>query len=423
MPPRKKSLLGASNPVVQDPGFLPALSSNLAALGPMSGGGSGSGVPASPVPPVAPVPASTPMVATPSAPLTNTMSLVNKTGTQSLYQRCSYALGRLLRIDGIPAFFSLSNSGRAPPRSGAQEKEDEGEKKGPRDSTMRARQSTDPVRQLWDLLALGVPLCILYNAQPKVEPLQIDCSIATTERKLPNNKHAKHATAFFIMGMKQLAESGELRSQPEMFTVSELFGNNTNGFVKVVSTVIYLLERLPESLFSPAPPSPPSLASQFNISYPATPGLVPSDSLDSLTSPIDAPSNGFPFPPSACTDDESFRKKHIQETLDAERKYVADLEVMHEYARQLIQKNVVDADTVHHLFPGLGKLLDFGRRFLIEMEGAAQCAWEDQRWGLLFIDNEEEFAVYEPYCANYTNASELMLSQEQNLMVRIDAHS
>ncbi|CAE7201893.1 unnamed protein product [Rhizoctonia solani] len=413
MPPRKKSLLGASNPVVQDPGFLPALSNNLAALGPMNG--SGSGVPASPVPPVAPpIPTSAPMVATPSAPLTNTMSLVNKTGTQSLYQRCSYALGRLLRIDGVPAFFTLSNSGRAPPRAGVRQ-EDEAQK-GPRDSTVRARQSTDPVRQLWDLLALGVPLCILYNAQPGVEPLQIDCSIGQIESKLPNNKHAKHATAFFIMGLKQLAESGELRSQPEMFTVSELFGNNTNGFVKVVSTVIYLLERLPESIFTPPPPSPPSMVSQFSTSYPATPGLFPSDSLDSLTSPVEGPANGFPFPPTGPTDDESFRKKHIQETLDAERKYVADLEVMHEYARELIQKNVVNADTVHHLFPGLGKLLDFGRRFLIEMEGTAQCAWEDQRWGLLFIDNEEEFAVYEPYCANYTSASELMLAQEQNLM-------
>ncbi|CCO31632.1 hypothetical protein BN14_05679 [Rhizoctonia solani AG-1 IB] len=244
MAPRKKSLLGASNPLVQDPGFLPALSSNLAALGPMAT----SGAPASPVPtlppPIAPVSMSMSMsmpTPTPSAPLTNTMSLVNKTGTQSLYQRCSYALGRLLRIDGIASFFTLSNSGRAPPRSGLPQ--DEEGQKGPRDSTMRARQSTDPVRQLWDLLALGVPLCVLYNALPGVDPLQIDCSIEETERKLakaasagtgiPSNKHAKHATAFFIMGLKQLAESGDLRGQPEMFTVSELFGNNTNGFVKV----------------------------------------------------------------------------------------------------------------------------------------------------------------------------------------------
>jgi hypothetical protein len=88
--------------------------------------------------------------------------------------------------------------------------------------------------------------------------------------------------------------------------------------------------------------------------------------------------------------------------------------------------------------------------------------WREQRWGLLFADNvgrlislrsatlmvmlpravwhcslfvlwlvsytvyllhlkqkEEEFAVYEPYCANYTNASELMLMEEQNLVVRL----
>ena len=52
----------------------------------------------------------------------------------------------------------------------------------------RARQSTDPVRQLWDLLALGVPLCILYNAQPGVDPLQIDTSFELAESKLANNK-------------------------------------------------------------------------------------------------------------------------------------------------------------------------------------------------------------------------------------------
>lgn len=30
---------------------------------------------------------------------------------------------------------------------------------------------------------------------------------------------------------------------------------------------------------------------------------------------------------------------------------------------------------------------------------------------------EDEFVVYEPYCANYTSASELMLANEQNLTV------
>jgi cell division control protein 24 len=44
------------------------------------------------------------------------------------------------------------------------------------------------------------------------------------------------------------------------------------------------------------------------------------------------------------------------------------------------------------------------------------------RVGGLRAAQEEEFEVYEPYCANYTNASELMVAQEQNLMVRRDIH-
>jgi hypothetical protein len=40
------------------------------------------------------------------------------------------------------------------------------------------------------------------------------------------------------------------------------------------------------------------------------------------------------------------------------------------------------------------------------------------RGPLRLEQKEEEFAVYEPYCANYTNASELMLVEEQNLVVR-----
>ncbi|KAG8745402.1 hypothetical protein FRC10_008112 [Ceratobasidium sp. 414] len=419
MPPRKKSLLGASNPLLADPAFLPTLSSNLAALGPNTHSAPLPPPPilTSPMPlssPAAMTPAPTP---TPSAPVANSMSLVNKTGTQSLYQRCSFALARLLRIDGIPAFFTLANSGRAPPRKGLAPVEDDADTK--EKDRPRARQSTDPVRQVWDLLALGVPLCILYNAQPGVEPLPIDVSCEEAEKNLASNKHAKRATALFVMGANGLIKSGEWTCQSEMFTVSELLGNNTNGFVKVVNNVLYLLDRLPESIFSPAPPSPPSLVSHFSSSgYPATPGLIASDSVDSLTSPAtETPPNGFPFPPTGGADeDESARKTHIKHIMDAERKYVTDLEVMHEYARELVQKDVVTADTVHHLFPGLSKLLDFGRRFLIEMEGVAECPWEEQRWGALFVKNEDEFAVYEPYCANYTNASELMVAQEQNLM-------
>ena len=47
----------------------------------------------------------------------------------------------------------------------------------------------------------------------------------------------------------------------------------------------------------------------------------------------------------------------------------------------------LDRDTLHLLFPGLNKLLNFQRRFLIKVESIAELPWRDQRWGLQFDEN------------------------------------
>ncbi|KAG8762791.1 hypothetical protein FRC12_008844 [Ceratobasidium sp. 428] len=318
------------------------------------------------------------------------LAIYSMTRTQSLYQRCLSALDQLLRLDRILDFYDLIDSGRVQSRVGLE----------PIDYKSRMGQLPDPVRLLWDLLALGVPLCILFNSQPRVEPLQIDVSCKVFEWNLMDIKHTKRAAALFIMGVNGLIKSGEWDYPLEMFTVSELLGNDTNGFVKVVNIVLYLLERLPKSKFSSAPPSMPYLASN-QYRDPLT-----SDPVDNLASPTE----------NKASEDESSRNRGIQCIINAERKYIADLEVMYKYAQELVKNDILGTDTVHHLFPGLSKLLDFGRKFLIEMEGVIRRPWEEQRWGELFIKHEQEFEAYQPYCANYANAVDLMMAQEQNLM-------
>ncbi|KAF8593807.1 hypothetical protein BDV93DRAFT_566126 [Ceratobasidium sp. AG-I] len=146
--------------------------------------------------------------------------------------------------------FSLSDSGKPPPRlgvlasSGEDEEDSESTRKGLRDSTVRARQSTDP---------------------PGVESLPIDTSCEAAESKLANNKHAKRTTASFIVGLDGLIKSGEWQGVPEPLTISTLLENNTDGFVKVVNTVLFILERLPESLFSPAPSPAQIVWFNYNI--------------------------------------------------------------------------------------------------------------------------------------------------------------
>lgn len=89
--------------------------------------------------------------------------------------------------------------------------------------------------------------------------------------------------------------------------------------------------------------------------------------------------------------------------VETERKYVQDLEVMQvrahisvslfftdwsqKYATALSQSNTIDQDTIHLLFPGLNKLLNFQRKFLIRLESTAELPWKDQRWGLHFLEN------------------------------------
>ena len=53
----------------------------------------------------------------------------------------------------------------------------------------------------------------------------------------------------------------------------------------------------------------------------------------------------------------------------------------------LNSSSAIDQDTIHLLFPGLSKLLDFQRRLLIKLEGVAELPWKEQRWGLQFIEN------------------------------------
>ncbi|KAG8762792.1 hypothetical protein FRC12_008845 [Ceratobasidium sp. 428] len=285
--------------------------------------------------------------------------------TQSLYQRCLFALDQLLRLDHTLSFYNLVDSGRVQPRVGLE----------PIDEKLRRMKPPDPMRLLWDLLALGVPLCILYNAQSGVEPLQIDVSCEEFEWNAAYVRHAKRGAALFIMGVNSRIKCGEWDYPSEIFTISELLGNDTNGFVKVVDIVLYLLERLPESKFSPALPALPSFTSnQYSDPFVSN----PSDGLASFTE-------------NKVDKDGTSRNACIQSIIKAERKYVADLEVMHKYAQEIVQKEILTIDTVHRLFPGLSKLLDFGRKFLIEMEGVIRRPWEEQRWGELFIKHVSIF--------------------------------
>ncbi|KAF9050182.1 hypothetical protein BJ165DRAFT_1609153 [Panaeolus papilionaceus] len=287
-------------------------------------------------------------------------TLLNKAASQStsLYQQCSSLRARLLRIRGFSHYFSIASSADS-------------------------RQSTDPVTQLWDLFSTGTPLCYIFDQLPTEAGFnKINNSSFNQEQYEQNPDRAKkHAIALFAMQIRTEKVSQNIPGC-ELFTVTDLWDrNSTDGLVKVINTVTAIVNHLPPDAFEDdIPASPPSMSA--NGSYDAQ---------------------------------ENARNNVIKEMVETERKYVQDLEIMQKYSNALSQANIMDQDTIHLLFPNLNKLLNFQRKFLIRLESAAELPWQEQRWGQLFLDSEDEFVVYEPYCANYTNATEIMLANEQNL--------
>lgn len=88
----------------------------------------------------------------------------------------------------------------------------------------KPRISSDPVTQLWQCFRLGAPLCALFNT------LKPEAELAVNPDANRSNANAcKAQVAKFIIALK-----AELGWDPdEIFTVTQLYLNDTNGFVKV----------------------------------------------------------------------------------------------------------------------------------------------------------------------------------------------
>lgn len=85
-----------------------------------------------------------------------------------------------------------------------------------------ANDATDPVTSMWNCLRRGFPLMTIYNAFRPAQPLTVD-------RNISEAKMGKHAAFKFLQACLH-----DLKFSPaEMFLITDLYGENTTGFVKV----------------------------------------------------------------------------------------------------------------------------------------------------------------------------------------------
>ncbi|KAJ2339374.1 Guanine nucleotide exchange factor for Cdc42p, partial [Coemansia sp. RSA 2673] len=289
-------------------------------------------------------------------PTQNVESILNRTTPSiSIYQTSVNLLDKLACIDGFETYLAsfLEDS--------------------PRD-TKNGAPYLNPIQLLWDTFRQGTSLCVIYNALQPLEPLST--TLDETQNIL---KQRKDRVYRFVKACKE----NHIVRDEDLFTISELFKDDTNSFVRVLKTIEIVVD------------------------------TIQSRGLLDVTRLVEKPSARFAEaqlgPP------QDHRERVVKEFIETERRYVHDLELLQGYMDELQKKNIIPNESVRYIFANLNSMVDFQRRFLIGVEANVSQPPEDQHFGAVFVNMKEGFMVYEPYCANYTRASKLCIAEEESL--------
>lgn len=230
-------------------------------------------------------------------------------------------------------------------------------------------EDADPVTLLWRTLRQGFPLMALYNAFQPSQPLIVDPNKIT--------KRGQAASMKFITACIR-----ELKfPMTEMFTISELYGDDTTGFVKVTRVVNKVLDMLVQE------------------------GCI-----------VDTTEVATQEEATGGVKKGKTRRQHIvNELVTTERTYVQHLEMLQAFKELVETRQIVSGDTIHDIFLNLNALLDFQRRFLIRVEQTYALSEDSQNWGALFTLYREAFTVYEPYIANTKKCEQIALREFDKL--------
>ncbi|TIC01172.1 hypothetical protein E3Q18_00829 [Wallemia mellicola] len=261
--------------------------------------------------------------------------------TQSVYQRCLLLRSRLLRVEGFSMFLDSVHS-------------------------------TNCVNLLWECFKLGNSLCHLFNQLGLEQQLEVSDNYDINKQSI-----CKKGVARFIISCKLLGDTTTGWTSDDLFTVTDLYKQDTSGFIRVLHTVNLVLNEL--------------------------------DKRGKLIEVTPTQTDDAPILQST----NQSRVKITQELIESERKFIMDMELLQSFSNEIRQSNIFSHDTHHSIFTNLHALVDFQRRVQISLEEAFEV---DQSggiglWGKAFTDHEQDWLVYAPFVINYNHANQIVLEQ------------
>jgi hypothetical protein len=321
----------------------------------------------------------------------------------------------------------------------------------------------DPVSLVWTMLRLGEPLAYLYNLAVPDKRINLASSKATgmdlmsaptmnqVFSSLPTLNAMKAHVYHFLVGLRaHLTFFNITDPDRDIFSIAELYQDDTSGFVKVLRTFQILLSRLESmEIIPPVTNSDANFPGESTVrrrsdsfgkhiasgangitygsaSHENHNRMVPrTHSLNTVTTGLDVEcKNGSLISPTAPKTSHgqylaslSVRQRVLLELLHTERKYVEDLERLQSYMKFLTSNEILPFAVVSSIFSNLNGLVDFQRRFLVGVEAILDGAQVGkERLGNLFVSMEESFAsMYELFCANYKSAADTVIEYSTTL--------
>ena len=254
----------------------------------------------------------------------------------------------------------------------------------------------DPVTAMWNCLRRGFPLLTLYNASRPRRSLQVDAA------RYGESKIGKAATFQFL---RACLDDLKFPSS-EVFLITDLYGEDTTGFVKVC---------LPSSWL------PLSLSKPSHEHADFVPKHKVTKCVNKVLDVLQSRGLLMERVHSATEIDESIPQtkthpqKIVEELVKTERDYVNHLETLQQFKNEVETSGSIAGDAAHDIFLNLNALLDFQRRFLIRIEQQNSLPENEQDWGKLIYYYKESFRVYEPFIANQNRCQEVVVNQWDKL--------
>ncbi|TIA74593.1 hypothetical protein E3P91_00877 [Wallemia ichthyophaga] len=239
-------------------------------------------------------------------------------------------------------------------------------------NTIGISESTNCVNLLWECFKLGNSLCHLFNQLGLEQQLEVSDNYDINKQSI-----CKKGVARFIISCKLLGDTSTGWTSDDLFTVTDLYKQDTSGFIRVLHTVNLVVNEV--------------------------------DKRGKLMEVTPTETDDAPILEST----NQSRVKITQELIESERKFIMDMELLQSFSNEIRNSNIFSHDTHHSIFTNLNALVDFQRRVQISLEEAFEV---DQSggiglWGKAFTDHEQDWLVYAPFVINYNHANNIVLEQ------------